>query len=246
MAEVIAVELGVHDESKGNHSLLDLLRQGRREEALEKARQAEDVNQYDDGSTPLLIATTRGWGDVVEALVRNGANVNSISDLGETPLMRAIKSGKIDPYVIKLILEHGGKETLNHAAKEEAFFSKWTALHFACDSSMNTHAVIIAILISYGASVKLVASNGKTPEDMCGNNPEFLKAIHKPYDVVKHYDFGVHISENNDTQESIEEHERSEGSDASRGSLLRVGLNMFRKHSSAAPVQGKKGSLIEN
>jgi hypothetical protein len=224
-------------------TLLDLLRHGHREEALGRAHMKDEINQIDDGSTPLLVATTRGWEDVVEVLVRNGANVNVISDLGETPLMRAIKCGKISPHVIKLILDHGGNETLNVSAKDNAFFSKWTALHFACDTEMNHSPVVIALLVSYGANAKAVAGNGRTPHDMCAQNPEYQKALSKPRDYLKTHtlDTKPYHDENDEGRHSGGEpmqlgSDRVSDDSQPRSSMLQNAFGFFKP---------KKSSLIQ-
>jgi hypothetical protein len=228
--------------SPSEHHLLELLRHGHRIEALDRIKSHKDeVNMVDDGSTPLLVATTRGWGDVVEVLIENGANVNAISDLGETPLMRALKSGKINPHVIKLLLDHGAVETLNVAAKENAFFSKWTALHFACDADMNHTPSVVALLVSYGASTKAAAGNGKTPADMCSRNAEFTKALLRGKEYLKSHPLPPKASGSSD-HDAHHEHEPMQlgseqamsADDPQRHSRLHLGIHLFskgRKHS---------------
>jgi len=214
-------------------TLLELLRHGRHEEALARTSNPDEVNQVDDGSTPLLVATTRGWEDVVVALVKNGANVNVMSELGETPLMRAIKCGKISVDTVRLMLEHGARETINTAAKENAFFAKWTALHFACDRDMNQNPVVVALLVACGASIDAVAANNKTPLDMCTGRTEFLKALNKPLDVLKdhHYSTG-------DTESMQIGSENLPSDEPRRSSLLQFAQNLFKKPSD------KKSSFI--
>ena len=226
--------------------LLDLLRHGRRSEALDRIQTNKDeINQVDDGSTPLLVATTRGWNDVVETLVRNGANVNAASELGETPLMRAIKSGKIAPGVIKLILDTGGAETLNHAAKEDAFFSKWTALHFACDVSINQNPAVIALLVAYGANTTATAANGKTPLDMLEQTPDNQKAVRKPRDFLKSHPLPMHLHDEHEDSgshagESMpigSENDPEHGERQRASSLLKYGLQLLKPKKSSLSQQ---------
>lgn len=150
-----------------SYALLDMLRQGKRNQALELANTCceQEINAVRDGSTPLLVATTRGWGDVCLALLRNGASPNVCSDLGETPLMRAIKSGKFDPMLIHLLLERYTMD-INLQCKPEAFFSEWTALHFACESGMNPYPEIVALLVLRGADLQMKTLQGQTPWDV--------------------------------------------------------------------------------
>lgn len=213
--------------------LLDLLRHGRRDEALLRiASHTDEINLSDDGSTPLLVACTRGWGDVVEELVRCGVNVNVMSELGETPLMRAIKSGKIAPATIQTLLDAGAKDTLNSAAKENAFFAKWTALHFACNDEMNRFPVLVALLISYGADPKAVTVDGLSAADMCSNNAEFQKALQKSKDYLRTHTLAKNLDDTEEergkSQDSLQVGSETVTSERpQRSSLLQYGRQLL-------------------
>ncbi|KAH9259788.1 hypothetical protein BASA81_002210 [Batrachochytrium salamandrivorans] len=163
MAATTAETEQVLPASPPSYELLNLLRKGKRNEALLLAAHTslDEINANWDGSTPLLVATTRGWGDVCLALLTAGASPNHTSNMGETPLMRAIKSGKIDPLLIHLLLEHYTLD-INLQCTEEAFFAKWSALHFACECEMNPHAEIVALLVLRGADLELKNAQGQT------------------------------------------------------------------------------------
>lgn len=66
-----------------------------------------DVKEKVDGNTPLIIATGKGYKDVAEVLLANGANVNTADKKG-TPLAWAIHTGH--PDIANLLRQHGGHE----------------------------------------------------------------------------------------------------------------------------------------
>lgn len=66
-----------------------------------------DVREKVDGNTPLIIATGKGYKDVAEVLLANGADVNAPDKKG-TPLAWAIHTGH--PEIADLLRQHGGHE----------------------------------------------------------------------------------------------------------------------------------------
>ena len=76
-----------------------------------------------DAHHPILLAAQLGWGDVIVLLVKHGADLNVASEMGETPLMRAIKAGeKIDGHVVAKMLKHGAAQTINSRTTTKHFF----------------------------------------------------------------------------------------------------------------------------
>jgi ankyrin repeat protein len=66
-----------------------------------------DVREKVDANTPLIIATGKGYKDVAEVLLANGADANAADKKG-TPLAWAIHTGH--PDIAKLLRQHGGHE----------------------------------------------------------------------------------------------------------------------------------------
>lgn len=66
-----------------------------------------DVKDKVEGNTPLTIAAGKGYKDVAEVLLANGADVNAADKKG-TPLEWAIHTGHTD--VANLLRQHGGHE----------------------------------------------------------------------------------------------------------------------------------------
>jgi ankyrin repeat protein len=70
--------------------------------------------------TPLLTAATYGSPELVKVLLDAGAKVNAADVRGMTPLMLAITSDRLDPAVVRMLLDHGADPTAKSAAGEMA------------------------------------------------------------------------------------------------------------------------------
>ena len=98
---------------------------------IDKGANVNHINIYDYNQTPLSYAVkgytgpagpnTRPWETgalpmadtrLVNLLINNGADVNAISNGGETPLIAAIKNGNNNNDVIQLLLERGTKKNI--------------------------------------------------------------------------------------------------------------------------------------
>lgn len=105
-----------------------------------------------NGSTPLLIAAREGHPEVVETMLRYGADPNDGGDKGLTPLLMAASEGHLE--IVKLLLGFG-------ADARDAPFEGRTALHEAAESG---HADVCRVLIEEGASVPTISDiQGNTP-----------------------------------------------------------------------------------
>jgi hypothetical protein len=70
--------------------------------------------------TPLMLASTYGSPEVVEVLLNAGAKVNTADVRGMTPLMLAVTSDRLDPAIVRMLLEHGADPTVKSLAGETA------------------------------------------------------------------------------------------------------------------------------
>jgi ankyrin repeat protein len=185
-------------------SVLTASRLGDKKRVLELLQESQcDVNESHEGSTPALIATYRGWEEVVRGLIRHGANFDVRTEMGETPLMRAIRSGKFSPEVIELMLDQGkAQHVINEQTSDKAFFSGWTALHFASDSTLNPHPEIITILLKHGADTSIKAKNGKTPLEVAAGNATYLGLL-----KTRHH--GHSVSNSRETSTDGEHHKNT-------------------------------------
>jgi len=103
-----------------------------------------------DKNNKLLKASWNGQKDVVELLLKAGADVNAITEDGWTPLMMA-SNGQKD--VVELLLKAGADV---NAITEDG----WTPLMRA---SWYGHKDIIELLLLAGADVNAIAKDGRTP-----------------------------------------------------------------------------------
>ncbi len=103
------------------------------------------------GDTPLSIAASWGYADVVKLLLAAEANVNTADNGGFTPLHEASFNGHAD--VVKLLLAAGANvnATINGG---------FTPLH---EASNEGHAEVVKLLLTTGANVNAVTDDGFTP-----------------------------------------------------------------------------------
>lgn len=71
---------------------------------LAMSAQVEDRGQKND-CTPLMEAASAGHIDIIDLLIRHGADVNAQSSTGNTPLMYACAGGHVS--AVKTLLVHG-------------------------------------------------------------------------------------------------------------------------------------------
>ncbi len=105
---------------------------------------------FDDSEVEeiLLINAYEGDTKKVKELLSRGVDVNAVGEHGETPLLAAVNSGKID--IVALLLAHG-------ANLEARNFQESTPLILACQYG---HATISAMLVEMGADLSVRDFNG--------------------------------------------------------------------------------------
>lgn len=74
--------------------------------------------------------------ECVQALLRNGADVNALNDFGETALFWAVKKTALD--VVRLLLDHNADPDVTNSKGEVAVQKAWFlySLQFDCDDDM--------------------------------------------------------------------------------------------------------------
>ncbi len=70
--------------------------------------------------TPLMRAVTYGPVELVKVLLEAGAKVNVTDVRGMTPLMLAVTSDRLDPAIVKMLLEHDADPAVKSVAGETA------------------------------------------------------------------------------------------------------------------------------
>jgi uncharacterized protein len=108
------------------------------------ARANVNATTRDGAITPLLLACANGNPEAVEALLKAGANPNSVNANGTTALMLAAASG--NPDAVKVLLDHGAEVNAREIAHGQ------TALMFA--AALN-RAAVIKLLMAHGADASI-------------------------------------------------------------------------------------------
>ncbi|KAK2994259.1 hypothetical protein RJ640_013158 [Escallonia rubra] len=155
-------------------------------------RAGADPNKKDyDGRSPLHLAASRGYEDIVLFLIQEGVDINIPDNFGNTPLLEAIKSGH--EKVVYILVKEGASLNIDDAgsflcalvAKGDSEFLKRilangidpnskdydhrTPLHVAASQGL---FLMAKFLLEAGASVFSKDRWGNTPLDegrMCGN-----------------------------------------------------------------------------
>jgi ankyrin repeat protein len=110
-----------------------------------------DALGFDDNSTPLHLASGRGYVDVARILLEHGADATHQDEFGLTPLHRASQNGHLE--VVRLLLEHGTDVN----ARDHSY---WTTLH---EASQEGHLDMVHILLEHGANTHALDHGGWTP-----------------------------------------------------------------------------------
>lgn len=115
------------------------------------------VNGFNDGHTPLLVASRDGPIEIVEVLLAAGANVNVVDPVfGAVPLHKAVYNGHAD--ITRLLARQAGIYLDYQGAT-----NGYTPLH---DALWHGYADCARILIEAGARLDLRGDDGKTPLDI--------------------------------------------------------------------------------
>ena len=118
-----------------------------------------DINETMGGFTSLHIAAENGYLELVNFLLKNGANVNTRNDKKGTPLHPAALNGHLE-VVTALIL--------SGADINARVLDGCTPLHYAIE---NGHRNIAHVLLKHGANVDTV-------DKTYNNTPLHLSLIH--------------------------------------------------------------------
>lgn len=136
-------------------------------------------NLHADSVMPIMVACSNSSADedalnnVVMLLIEHGAFLNIGDAHGQTPLMRAIVSGRVS-IVQKLL-----KEDVNIEMRDS---QGWTAIFWAVH---NNKADIVEILIENGARLNEVDNHQRTVLDIAGSHQydDIIQLLHDHIDV---------------------------------------------------------------
>ena len=101
-----------------------------------------------NGETPLMAALYRGHGEVVDALIEAGAEID---------VFAAAATGRPEDL----------RRTLNEATVNAVAYDGWTPLHAA---TAGRHSDAALLLLERGADASVVDSGGYTPQQIAAQN----------------------------------------------------------------------------
>lgn len=110
-----------------------------------------DLNVRWRGMTPLYNACRSGWGDVVELMIRRGADVDTES-YGETPLLKVAGKKVNDVHLAKILIDNGADVDAKDAQGN-------TPLYHAI---LNKNSAMIKLLLDNGADMYIKNKRGDT------------------------------------------------------------------------------------
>ncbi|KAJ1258843.1 hypothetical protein BS78_10G106400 [Paspalum vaginatum] len=145
---------------------------------------ADPKNTDYDGRSPLHLAASRGYEDVVQFLISEGVDINHTDQFGNTPLLEAVKQGHERVAALlfakgaKLSLKNAGSHLCTAVAKGDSDFIR-RALAYGADPNCRDYDhrsplhiaaaeglyLIAKMLVEAGASVFATDRWGTTPLD---------------------------------------------------------------------------------
>lgn len=105
--------------------------------------------------TALGIAAFDGYKEIVEILLKNGANPNVFDDMGTAPIHGSARTNRAE--IIQLLIDAKADVNIKHKANDE------TPLHYAAEYNSLEAA---QVLLKNGADKTAKTQSGKTPYDL--------------------------------------------------------------------------------
>jgi uncharacterized protein len=136
----------------GPTKLIEAVLGGTIEEVKAALSDTNNIEDSEDGFTPLMFAVTRGDAEIVEALIQKGSDVNARNNIGQSALMIAAKLGNV--AVTQQLIDAGA----DVQAKDN---ENLNAIGWA--TSVKDCAEIVEMLARTGTDIDLVDSRGMTP-----------------------------------------------------------------------------------
>jgi hypothetical protein len=172
-------------------SLFEIVKNGSLEEITKALSSGANVNGRDRSDdynkTPLMIAAEFAQNpDVIDLLLKAGAEVNAIDVNGKTPLMYAAYKNQI-PGVLSALIKAGANVNARDSRYSGygAFGDRgWTPLMYAATNNQNPE--IVQLLLVSGADIKALEYHNKSAFDLAKDNKgligtEALKKLGQAY-----------------------------------------------------------------
>jgi excisionase family DNA binding protein len=154
-----------------------------------------DVNaRTEDGWTPLMLATIKGYAEVARALLKQGADVNARNKKGWTALMFAVSMGDLETMRVLLegnaeidVRDNDGKTALMQAAGENNLESLRVLLDSGSDVNvvdrLGETALTIAARRGYAEIIELLKKAGAMGDTF--QPPPSKSVLDLPRDLMK-------------------------------------------------------------
>ena len=174
--------------------LLHSVKNGELEQVREHLKElGKNPNHKDPWEKSVLMHSAyKGHYDIAVLLLEHGADVNSISNSGRTPLIAASFGGHVK--LVKLFIRHQAHLDIQDKRHQ------MTALHHAINEIRHDHdaehEACIRALIDAGADMHLTAKNGNTVEHIADLKKLFHFDLHKH--IVHHKSKTKPKNSNND------------------------------------------------
>ncbi|KAI8914301.1 ankyrin repeat-containing domain protein [Gorgonomyces haynaldii] len=155
---------------------------------IKESRQDISLEARDkSGKTLLMLAAQAGFADIVQILLKNGADVSATTQSGKTALSFAISMGSLKSA--EAILKHDPQQA------SIADIGGSTPLMWAAENANLKHGVaIIGLLVQHGADVNHVDPRGYTAFDRlcstCGNVKAATLLVEQGANIIKEIDKG--------------------------------------------------------
>ena len=155
---------------KGSASFVNMLLDTPRYRRFQK--QLNTMTWPREGTYPIHIATKRGNIEILELLIKKGANVNQVDKNGNAPIHMAVKQK--NPKILELLLDNGAN--INHLNRRGN-----APIHLVFER-YSAKEQTLALLVKREADVNLCDREGKTPLDYLGRvgmtiDPELCETL---------------------------------------------------------------------
>ena len=143
---------------------------------------------FDEGTTTLMIASYYGYADLVNALIKNNADVNLKNKRNYTALLYAADVWARQGIGIYDSNYNVAELLVNAKADVNAVNNYgWSPLFFAAD---NSNSDIVSLLVNNGADINLISDEGITPL-LIANDVESIKKKKKTTNINKANNNGI-------------------------------------------------------
>jgi hypothetical protein len=112
------------------------------------------------GFTALCLAAHYGHREIVELLIRRGADLDKIasSAVGVAPLHSCLFARRFE--IARLLIESGADVNLRRTGTPDQERTGWTALHYAASYD---EADLLRLLLDHGGDPSIADARGRTP-----------------------------------------------------------------------------------